>query len=149
MLVVSCRSGRARRTHFLTAAMTSSVSRLPSSILAQLADVVLRLLEQVEQRGDRLAVDLGGLSSGRPSIRDAVDAAVLVVAVGVAQVVLHVADDRVVPVGEVDRAVRTDVDAGGAEVRIARMRPGARAFSPLSPEPSSRHLRRDRCPGSR
>ena len=44
----------------------------------------------------------GGFSSGRPGLRDAIDAAMHAVAVRIPQVVLHVADDRVVPVGEVD-----------------------------------------------
>ena len=39
--------------------------------------------------------------------------------VGVPQVVLHVTDDRVVPVAEINRAIRADVDRGRAEVRVA------------------------------
>ena len=51
-------------------------------------------------------------------VGDAVDAAVGAVAVGVAQVVLQVADDRVLPVDEPDGAVRPDLQVGGAEVCV-------------------------------
>ena len=55
----------------------------------------------------------------RPAlVGDAVDAAVRAVAAGVAEVVLHVADDRVLPVEEVDGAVRPDLEVRRAEVRI-------------------------------
>jgi hypothetical protein len=48
-------------------------------------------------------------------VGDAVDAAVLVVAVRVAEVVLEVADDGLGPIAEVDGAVRAVADADGAE----------------------------------
>ena len=44
----------------------------------------------------------------------------VVVSAGVAEVVLHVADDRVLPVGEVDGSVGADLDVAGAEVRVGR-----------------------------
>ena len=44
----------------------------------------------------------------------------LVVAVRVAQVVLEVADEHLRPVHEIERAVRRDGDAAGAEVRVLR-----------------------------
>src|SRR5438093_1220697 len=72
-----------------------------------------------KQLGDRLAGDRGRLRQRPALVADAVDAAVLAVAAGVAQVVLHVADDRVVPVQEVDRPVRPHADVGGPEVRVA------------------------------
>ena len=77
------------------------------------------LLEQVEQRGDGLAMNFLRLEQGTAIVRDAINAPLHFVAVGVAQVVLHVADDRVMPIGEIDRAIGTDADRGRAEVRIA------------------------------
>ena len=42
------------------------------------------------------------------------------VAAGVAEVVLHVADERILPVEKVNGAVRPDFDIGRAEIRIGR-----------------------------
>jgi hypothetical protein len=63
--------------------------------LRQLAREVLRLLEQIEQRRDGLAVDLRRVHERPAFVRDPIQPAVIVVAIGVADVVLHVADDRV------------------------------------------------------
>ena len=63
--------------------------------------------------GDRRRLDLG---AALPV--DAVHAPVLDVAAGVAQVVLHVPDQRVVPVEEIDRTVGPDLDVDRAEVGI-------------------------------
>ena len=49
----------------------------------------------------------------------AIHAAVLPVAAGIAEVVLHVADDRVLPIREVDRPVGAHFEIGGPEVHIA------------------------------
>ena len=75
--------------------------------------------EVFEQGGDRLAVDGDGLLQFATLGRHAVDAAVLVVAVRVAHVVLHVADDDVVPVGDVERAVFAEDGVARAEVFVA------------------------------
>src|SRR4029077_15485214 len=57
----------------------------------------------------------------RPAfIGHAVDAPVFAVAVRVADVVLHVADDRVLPVDEINRTVGTDLQVRRAEIRICR-----------------------------
>src|SRR5205807_3780673 len=79
---------------------------------------VFRLLEQVEQLIDRLARDPRGCEKRTAFIGNAVDAAVCAIAVGVAYVVLHVADDRVLPVEEVDGAVRRNLDVRGTETWI-------------------------------
>ena len=52
--------------------------------------------------------------------RDTVDTAMLSVPVRVPHVVLHVPDDRVGPIGDIERTVATDLDVGRAEVWIAR-----------------------------
>ena len=88
--------------------------------LGAVADAVLGLLEQVEQLLDRLAGDLGGLQERPALVGDPVDPAVDPVAARVAEVVLHVADDRVLPVDEPDRAVGPDLEVGGAEVGVGR-----------------------------
>src|SRR4051794_7880786 len=41
------------------------------------------------------------------------------VAIGVAEMMLHVADDWVLPIGHIDRTVGSDVHGGGAEVSVA------------------------------
>jgi hypothetical protein len=70
--------------------------------------------------GDRTTGDRHGLGDRLAIHHHPVDAAVDPVAAGVAEVVLHVPDDRVLPVGEVDRAVGTEFEIGRTEVRIAR-----------------------------
>src|SRR3989442_84045 len=56
----------------------------------------------------------------RPArIRDAVDAAVLVTAIRIAQVMLQMTDKHLRPVHEVERAIRRDGDAARAEVRVS------------------------------
>src|SRR5262245_42178357 len=68
-----------------------------------IADTVLRLLQEIEELLDRFPGNPGWLRQRSVLTGDAVDAAVLAVPAWIAQVVLHVADDRVVPVEEVDR----------------------------------------------
>ena len=86
--------------------------------LGQFASLVLGLLEQVQESGDGLALDLGGLHERTPLVGNAIDAPVLVAAVRVTQMVLHVTDDRLMPIGEVNRAIRARANANRAEVRI-------------------------------
>ena len=76
---------------------------------------------RVEQLFDRLAGDARRSFQRAAGVRHAVHAAVDAIAIGIPQVVLHVADDRVVPVGEVDRPVGTDLEVGRAKVRIGRV----------------------------
>ena len=80
--------------------------------------VVLRHFEKFEQCRDRLAVDLRRLEKRPAFVGDAIDAAMLVIAIRIAQIVLHVADDRVAPIGEVECAIRPDIDLRRAEVRV-------------------------------
>src|SRR5438552_1458848 len=82
------------------------------------ADVVFRLLEQVEEPLDRLAGDLDGLEQRPAGIRDAVDAAMSLVPTWIAQVMLHVADDGILPVEEIHGAIRADLDSVRAEIRV-------------------------------
>ena len=56
----------------------------------------------------------------RPFIDDAINAAVFMVAIRIAQMMLQVPDDGLAPVAEVDRALRADVDRGRSERRIGR-----------------------------
>ena len=72
-----------------------------------------------EQCGDGLAVDGDGLLQLAAFGGHAVNAAVFVVAVRIADVVLHVADDDVVPVGDVKGAVFAEDGITGAEVFVA------------------------------
>ena len=70
---------------------------------------VFRLLEQFKQPIDRLPRDLCRLEQRPSGIRHPVHASVRVVARRVAQVVLHVTDERVVPIKKVQRPVRSDL----------------------------------------
>jgi len=67
---------------------------------------------------ERGIVDFGGLNEGAAWIGDAVDAAVFVVAERIAGGVLHVADEDVVPVAEVEGAVGCELVVDGAEVTV-------------------------------
>src|SRR6266850_7621097 len=79
---------------------------------------IFRPTQQIEETLNGFAGDFDRFHR-RPFGRGhAVDAPVFAVAVRIAQIVLHVADDRVVPVAEVDRAVRAHLDVGGAEIRV-------------------------------
>jgi hypothetical protein len=84
----------------------------------QFAGPVLRLLQQFEQRRDGLAVDLGLCQQRAAFVGDAVNAAMVLFAIGVAQVMLHVADERFVPVAKINRAVRADIDGDRAKIRV-------------------------------
>ena len=88
--------------------------------LGEFAHAVLVLLQEFKQRGDGLAVDFLRLEQRAAFVSDAVDAAVFVVTVRVADVMLHVADDVVGPIAEVERPVRADADADGTKIRIRR-----------------------------
>src|SRR2546421_410510 len=66
----------------------------------------------------RLAGDLRGLEQRHALIGEPIDAAVIHLAVRVAQMMLQMPDQRLVPIHEIERPVRRDRDARGAEVRI-------------------------------
>ncbi len=74
---------------------------------------VFGLFKQFEQRGDRLAGDVRRIDERAILVTHAPDAAVRVIAERLAQVVLQVADQGVVPVDDVQGAV-------GAELQIDR-----------------------------
>ena len=88
--------------------------------LGPVADPVSWVGEELDELGHGAAADRHRLGHGLAIHHHPVDAAVDSVAAGVAEVVLHVADDRILPVGEVDGAVGPHLEIGGAEVWIAR-----------------------------
>ena len=84
--------------------------------LGALADVVFVLGEERDEVLDGLAVDLLRREERAAGVGQAVETAVLVVAVRVTQVVLEVADEHLRPVHDVERTIGGDGDAGGAEI---------------------------------
>ena len=66
------------------------------------AGAVFGELEILQEFCDRLAINWGGLDEGTGGIGDPVDAAMNVIAVGVPGIVLHVADEDVVPIDDVE-----------------------------------------------
>ena len=83
-------------------------------------DVVLGFLQQFEQGGDRLAIDLLRHHQWAALVGDPIEAAVRVIAVRVAQVMLEVADEHLRPIHEIERAIRRHGDARWAEIRVLR-----------------------------
>ncbi len=83
------------------------------------ADPVLGMLEEPEQFLDRVRRRSGGRRECAAVVGDPVHPAVDPVAAGIPQVVLHVADDRVLPVEEIDGPVRPNLDVGRPEIRVA------------------------------
>ncbi len=65
-----------------------------------------------------MAVDFDRFLQGAVLDRQTEDPAVFVVTVGVPNVVLHVADDDVLPVGNIQRAVFADDRVGGTEISV-------------------------------
>ena len=99
------------------------VGRLPAGEFEPAAvpgGVLLGEERLLKNRGDRLSLEPHRLDERTVLGGHPVDPAVGVVAVRVAHVVLHVADDGVGPVGDVQGAVGTDLQVGGAEIGIAR-----------------------------
>ncbi len=80
------------------------------------ADPVLGTLEQLQQGLDRSAGDLRRRREGAPLAGHPIDPPVSPVAARVAEVVLHVADDRVLPIEKIDRAVGPGLDVRRPEV---------------------------------
>src|SRR5947209_4702733 len=82
----------------------------PQFDASPIANPVFGLLEQIEEFGDRLIGDFGRSKQLALRIGNAIDPAMLAATARVAEVVLHVADDGVVPVEEVDCAIGADFD---------------------------------------
>ena len=81
---------------------------------------VIVALQNVEQLLNWLPRDRRGLHQRTPFGRDAVDAAIGSLATGVSQVVLHVADDWILPINKVERAIRRGLHVHGAKIWIGR-----------------------------
>ena len=86
--------------------------------LRAVADAIDRMFQVIEQGGDRLAVDGHWFLQRLLLVDQAVDTTVLLVAVGIADVVLHVADDHVLPVRDVEPTVCAENRVGGAEILV-------------------------------
>ena len=105
---------------FVAAAVASVVIASGQFQARTIANVVVGRGELRDDFIDRLAAHLHRLAQRVAIDGDAVDAAMQVIAVRVAKVVLQVADDRVLPVGDVERAVAADAHRRRAEVRVLR-----------------------------
>ena len=75
-------------------------------------------LEIFEECGDGGSRYIGGFNQGAGGVGHAIDTAMLVVAIGIAGVVLHVTDDYVLPVRYVKGSIVSDLDIGGSEVSV-------------------------------
>src|SRR5215831_4688416 len=82
--------------------------------------LVFGCFEQIEQGRNRLPIDFRGLRQFPAFISHAVNPAMGVIAIWITEMMLHMADDRVLPVAEINRAVRPNIHRYRAEVRIAR-----------------------------
>jgi hypothetical protein len=105
--------------------------------LGPLADLIFRLFQQIKQRGHGLAIDLEGLHQRAAFVGEAINPAMLVIAIGIANVVLHVADEGILPVENVQRAIGPDRCADGAEIGVGGGEQDRAGMSP-EPEPSWR-----------
>ena len=70
-----------------------------------IAAAVFVQLQVFQQHGNRRACDVRGLHQRAAGIGDAIHSAVHVVAVRVARIVLHVANENVLPIDDIERAV--------------------------------------------
>ncbi len=103
-----------RRQDFFASPLAQRASR-------PVARAVLVRLQQLELRLDGLAVDLRPFEQ-RPALGgDAPHSTVRLVAPGVPYRVLHVPDERVEPVHDVERAVGPELQRDGPEVRVGRL----------------------------
>ena len=85
------------------------------------ADSVNRVLEVRHQLVEGSAVNFDCFLERLALVGDPVDPAMKMVAGGVTDIVLHVPDDDVVPVGHVERAVGTKLDVRGSEVLVGTL----------------------------
>ncbi len=81
---------------------------------------VLVRLEQIEQLGHRRAGDPGPVDQRTTRVGDPPDPAVRVVAVRVADRVLHVANQRVEPVDHIQGPIGPELEGHRAEIRVGR-----------------------------
>ncbi len=70
--------------------------------------------------GDRLALHPGRFPQRPAFAGHPIDPPVAVVAIGIAHVVLQVADQRVVPVGDIEGPIAADLQVAGSKIRIGR-----------------------------
>ena len=83
-----------------------------------LANAIDGMFEIFEERGNGESGDGYGFLEGAIFVDEAIDASVGVVAVGVTDIVLHVTDDEVLPIGDVEGAIGTEDGVGGAEIFV-------------------------------
>ena len=76
--------------------------------------------EVLEEFREGAVVDFGGFDEGAAWVGNAVDTTVFVIAERVAGAVLHVADENVVPVAEVEGAIWPKLVIDGAEIAVGR-----------------------------
>ncbi len=88
---------------------------------------IFRFAQQFEQRVERRAGDLGRRQQRAVLVDDAPDATVRMVSVRLAQIVLQVADQRIVPVDDVQRTVGTELQIHGPKVPVVARRPAVRS----------------------
>src|SRR5205823_4225981 len=82
------------------------------------AHVVFRLLQQIKKFLDGFAGDLRGLEQRPALISDSIDPSVGMIAVWVAEMMLQVSNDRIMPVEKVNRAIGSDIHRRGPKVRV-------------------------------
>ena len=88
--------------------------------LGKRAHLIFGGFKKIEQSSNGLAVDFGLMDQIAAFIGDAVNSAMEMIAIRIAEMVLKVADDGVGPIHEVNRAVRADAYAGRAEGVVFR-----------------------------
>ena len=93
----------------------------PQLSLGTLAGVHLGQRQVGKQRVERGPLYHGRVDQRSRRIGDAVDAAILIVAERVAGRVLHVADQRVVPVDKIEAAIGADLQVAGTEIAVVRL----------------------------
>src|SRR3954471_9198297 len=92
---------------------------LPEFDLRPFTNLVLRIFQQIQQSRNGRASNVWPFIKRTLGTCDSVNAAMLVIAVRIAQVMLHMPDDWVLPVREINRSIRPDVDGHRPEIRIA------------------------------
>ncbi len=85
----------------------------------EVADVVFVSLEQSDHVGDRRPFDFGDFEQRFVLVADSPNPTVVFVAFGIAQIVLHVADQRVEPIDDIECSIGTELHIDRAEVGIA------------------------------
>ena len=83
------------------------------------AGAILIALEQFQESLRRLPVDLWSGYQGAAGISDPPDSAMTLIPIWIAQIVLHVTNQRVEPVHHIERSVRAELQIDRAKVAIA------------------------------